>query len=421
MKLGIIGSYGGSSIGDEAILKGLLESLNASKLEIEEVVIYASNSNNTKTALGRLDCRFSIAFKSLHTAPSISPANTLEKTIAVKRKVIQYLKRYPSFFRFEKLYRKFANKPYIIDAISDAGLDVLIFGGGNLLMDLYPKWPYIVEQILVQAKKSGTKVYFMGVGAGPIDTSFGKKVFEMVANQYFVSTRDQESATYLEKHLKVTKDIKVGTDLAFGLTADNFPESQKSGIGITVVPYLADYYWPKTDMDKYHHYCVNMARILDEVVKDFFEEAEFFATNYPFDLMAASDIKSLMKHGEKVKLNEEKMNVEELLKYVRNKRYIIGTRLHSLILSACGSTDFFGVNYQPKVGYFLNRLGKEYDYINIDILERELSAIEINRVSSIILQSYHNRRYEHIKSYRDEQRNHLIKEMEEALDTRVKI
>lgn len=421
MKLGVIGSYGGSSIGDEAILKGLLETINDSRLEIEEVVIFSSNSLITKAAIGKMDCRFPISFKSLSSAQTVHQTSRTKKTITVKSKVIQYLKRYQSFFHFEKIYRKLANKPYIIDAISDSGLDALIFGGGNLLMDLYPKWPYIVEQILTLAEKNSIQVYFMGVGVGPINTPFGKKIFKDIANQYYVSTRDQESAHYLKEHLNVKREIKVGTDLAFGLTADHWPESQKRGLGITVVPYYANYYWPKTDMEKYKHYCANMARILDEVVEGIPEKAEFFATNYPFDLTAAAHIKELMVNGEKVQLHEEKMDVEGLLHYIGKKKFILGTRLHSLILSTCGNTDFFGVNYQPKVGYFLNRLGKEHEYIHIEELEKELSPNEINEISSLIKESFYNRNDEQIRRYRDMQRNQLRNEIEQVLEARISI
>ncbi|WP_162200605.1 polysaccharide pyruvyl transferase family protein [Mesobacillus campisalis] len=418
--MGIIGSYGGSSIGDEAILKGLIETLEASALEINKVVIFSTNSLITKTAIGKLDYRFEIAFKDLTISRAGNLENSTRSKLTVKRNIIKFLKQYQSFFPLEKLYRKITKKPYIMnDVISGENLDALLFGGGNLLMDLYPKWPYIVEEILEQADKNRTKVYFIGMGAGPIRTPFGKRLFKKVVNKYYVSTRDQESAEYLRKQLKVEKSIKVGTDLAFGLGTHSDSNIRKNGLGITVVPYYADFYWPKSDLEKYQNYCLNMARILDAVLEELPEKVEFFATNYPFDLKVALEIKNLMKHGRKILVNQEKMDVDTLLEYLGKKKFILGTRLHSLILSSCRGTDFFGVSYQPKVRYFLNRLGKGHDCFNITELEQELPAVEIERLSSRIKESCQNRDDGKITTYSTDQKNGLIKELEQALAIRV--
>lgn len=419
MKVGIIGSYGGGSIGDEAILKGLLNNLNKSNKDINEVLVYTSNKENTLFAISPTDYKFKLIVVNLNNNKQFVNNNESNKTVKniTKTSVVKIrrflMKSFPNqTLFFEEKTRKILNKPFYNFKI-DKEIDILIFGGGNILMDLYAQWAYFLEEVIDKTKNSKTELVFLGVGAGPINTAKGKEVISYIVQNYFVSTRDEKSFHFLKKMNQKSNQLSVNTDLAFGLASyDNRFSIKKDGVAVTAVPYYAKYYWPVTDQRKYENYCFNMARILDEFVEKTSEQLTFFATNYPADLNVANDIIKKMKRSDSVLINNSKMNVDQLMDFCINKRFVIGSRLHSLIISSCVGTNFFAVNYQPKVNYFLEQIGKKKHFIDIKKLEKNMKDTEIKDTSAMIFNEYNN---DKIPDFAKKNRNKLLDELNSIL------
>ncbi|RPF54203.1 polysaccharide pyruvyl transferase family protein [Aquisalibacillus elongatus] len=388
MKIGIIGSYGGGSIGDEAILNGLINSLNDLGDSVKEVVIYTTNIDNTKYALNLDGVKFDIVYKgniSKKKSLNTNENKSLVKSYHPRSLVNNLKKRNPIFYHSVESYMRQLTRKPIYGFNLDKDLDYLIVGGGNVLMDFYPKWPFVLRHIVKEARKKDIKVYFCGVGAGPINTSVGKKVIKSILKDYYVSTRDIESKYILDNLNEGSKCVKVNTDLAFGL--ERKLKTKSNGIGVSVIPFHADYYWPNNDSSYYKIYCENMSKILDNLIMKTSIPITFFATNYPSDIKVAKHIYNNMSNKGSVEILDKRLTVHEILEFCASKKLILGTRLHSLILSSCARTNFYGINYQPKVNYFLKRIGKCDDYININDLLKDLSDIEIGTITDkIILQ-----------------------------------
>lgn len=389
-RIGIFGSYGGASIGDEAILKGLLRTLEETYGNNIEVVIFTLNEKVTRSAL-KGNYQFNVEYREIKGSNDnfVNQKNSITEKQQLNIKMYLYKKLSelsPTLAIYiEQLLRKVLRKPLLRKKLSD-GIDTLIFGGGNILMDLYYRWPLIMNLLIKEFSKQNTKILFLGVGAGPIQTRYGKKVIKNIVKDYYVSTRDEESSELLNKMGK-GKSV-VGNDLAFGLYR-KIDHLSKCGIGVSVIPFHAKYYWPKAEQKKYRNYKLNIARILDRLIEDTGENIEFFATNHPSDIAAANDIVKEMHNLGRVSVNNNKMNVDELLYFISKKNFIIGTRLHSLILSTCVQTNFYAVNYQPKVNYFLNGIALGEKYVDIQtICQKELKDMEISRISNQIRSSY---------------------------------
>lgn len=425
MKIGIFGSYGGGSTGDEAILLGLLTTINevvkSNEIFVETVYVYTENRIVTSKALDHAKFSFELEYVLFNSQKEEQKdyeksllVNKGESKTSFKVKTYRTLsKKLPeTTLKLEKTLRKIIRKP-LMDFKINNNLDLLIIGGGNLLMDMFNRWPIKLNYIVNQAKINKIPVAFLGMGAGPIELKSSKKIFKKMLKDSYVSTRDVESAEYLRKTIDFNTAI-VGTDLAFGLSEDVVDEDNKQGIGATIVPYLASYFWPDFDTPKFEVYCKNVARLFDSIIEKTNEDVYFFATNFPPDVHFANDVVEFMNNKNRVFIDNRRLNVSEILSICKSRKFIVGTRLHSLILSTCVNTDIFAISYQPKVNNFLNRIGRGYDFIDIDRLVTSLSDQEISSMSDQILERFTDNQE---TPFRQEYKQKLIYEMKNILES----
>ncbi|TDQ38683.1 polysaccharide pyruvyl transferase family protein [Aureibacillus halotolerans] len=386
-QVGIIGSYGGGSIGDEAILKGLLSMLDEHRTAID-ITVFTGNDNVTRTALGKAGEGISFVNWSAARpkAASVSSGGQQPRSL-IKQTFLAVKKASPTVAAYADEARRRAKKMKRISPKLFNGLDVLIFGGGNVLMDIYPTWVFFLQEVLAEAKNAGVPVVFLGVGAGPLKSAAAKHTMKKIVSTCFVSVRDQGSADVIEKVTGVAPVVHA--DLALGLFREHEPLVRKSEnlhIGVTVVPYYADFYWPTHSPEIYKAYTTNMGAVLDAVlVKHSQAKVTFFATNYPADEQVARQVQATMKTKDAVAVNSTHMSVEALLDTTSEFDLVLGTRLHSLILSLCAGTNVVAANYQPKVNYFIERINKPADYLSMKKLSQPLTPDQIEAMADHIL------------------------------------
>lgn len=335
MKIGILGNYGHDNNGDEAILQGIILQLtNELRIPSKDIVIFSNNPANTNERYG-LD-----SVKLLHKKGSL-PASILT-TILQNRKIIQKL-------------------------------DLLIIGGGGLLMDMYKRDAPLYTSHALLGKLTGCEVIVYGVGAGPIQTKLGTFLIKlMVKCASTVSVRDVKSKALLKK-IGVTKPVGVIADPAFRM-GDNMQRkatSEIKSIGVTAVPYFSKDYWPTSDEDKYRSYINGMAKNLDQVIEKNGVHITFFSTKFPQDIKATEEIYSAMKNKEQVEIMKENLHPDKLVSLCQKQDIIIGTRLHSLILSVAVGTPIIGIGYHQKVHNFMERIEKESYSIHIEGLHQD--------------------------------------------------
>jgi len=135
----ITGYYGLGNIGDEAILSGIINS------------VY----NNINGASFSVVTNNPIETKYLHKVEPIMQS--------FKKGILPFAKNQIVHKEFLNIYR----------AINSC--DVFILGGGELLQDLKPYYLPILLSLVYLAKRKSKKVVIYGIGAGPIETDFGKK------------------------------------------------------------------------------------------------------------------------------------------------------------------------------------------------------------------------------------------------------
>jgi polysaccharide pyruvyl transferase CsaB len=332
MRVGIIGNYGHDNNGDEAILSGILTQLTEHlAVQKENIIVFSNYPENTTNRYGVKSVRL------LHKKGNflLSVLHTVKASYAIMK-----------------------------------GLDLLIIGGGGLLMDMYKRDAPLYSTLGQLGHYAGCKVAIYGVGAGPITTKPGMFFIKQLARKAdSISVRDVNSKQLLHS-IGVEKEIEVIGDPAFFVPANGRRADGEKvrKVAVTAVPYFSRQYWPSADDEKYDAYIRGMAANLDALVEKKEVKVTFFSTKYPQDVQVTKDIFEQMKQQKAAVILEENLYPEQIVHLCTEHDLVIGTRLHSLILAVTAGTPVIGIGYHQKVRDFMEAVGKEGNFAAIDSL-----------------------------------------------------
>jgi len=332
MKIGIVGNYGNDNNGDESILFGILQQVkNVFSVTNEDITVFSNNTQQTSERYG------------VNSYPLYYKKSNLVKT-------------------FIHTYKN--NKPYA------STFDLLIIGGGGILMDFYRREAHLFVTYAMMAKQSNVPYIIYGCGAGPLDTILGRISIRMMSRYAEnISVRDPDSKKLLQK-IGVKKDIQVIGDPAFTLkdTREVY-EKKPLNIGVSAVPYYNANYWPEGNIEKYDTYITSMAKNLDNVIAEQNVNITFFATKFPQDVTVTKDIQKKMLHHERTIIIDENLVPGRILEVTSKLDIVIGTRLHSLILATNSETPVIAISYHRKVQDFMSFVGASDRCLQMDELK----------------------------------------------------
>lgn len=340
MVIGIVGNYGNDNQGDESILEGIITQLeNTFSIERKDIIVFTKNMEQTKR-------RYRTDVAPLFIDRKTDPMK-VAATIVHHRKIF-------------------------------ASLDLLIIGGGGILMDLYRNNAIVfgIYGLLVKMTKVPAAIF--GPGVGPIDTLLGEKIIKLIANSAeVIAVRDEQSKQMLHD-IGVNKPINVIMDPAFYLPYEK--EQKKNNkplkIGVTAITYFHDSYWPTHDEAKYQAYIHGMAKNLDHILqKEPEAEVQFFSTKHPYDTNTTKDIRELMQYKERTAVCDRLLTHQEIIDLITEQDVVIGTRLHSLIMSIVAKTPVIGVSYYDKVMDVMTAVGCKENTVTINQVSEDPSCI----------------------------------------------
>jgi len=126
---------------------------------------------------------------------------------------------------------------------------------------------------------------------------------------------------------------------------------------------------------------------------------EFLAFKTPDDVELLNKIK--MNVNGDVNIISNDLEIDKLFNKIEEAHFLIGERLHSLILSAICETPFIGIKYDPKITGFVQMVNQiissETEKISFDLLVDSVNAMENN----------YNYYYDEIKCKKNEISNNL--------------
>lgn len=330
MKLCIIGWYGTETLGDRAILGGILR-------------IFSSINANTTFSIG-----------------SLYPFFT-HRTLFEENEYFEKLSGGSDIYCFDV-----KNKEQFRLEIQKC--DMLIMGGGPL-MDLYE-----MEMIYAgfrYAKKKGKRTALFGCGVGPLYNNTYKKILAKISNNSdLIILRDNYSKELLAKILKQyshqDNKIFVLGDPAFLAVDISKRSSSKDDFSVVNLrDYTYAFSTEKNQMigDKIKNKLVELAEISNKV---------FLIPNHTFTL-GGDDREFFARitnnmQNEKISIINKPLNLQETFDYVSKAKICMGMRYHAVLFQTILNGNNYILDYTDKgvgkISGFLNTIPQAQFYDN---------------------------------------------------------
>lgn len=331
-KVVISGYYGYDNVGDEALLKAIVDALRSCDNKIH-ITVLSAQPEKTGRSLG---------------VAAVSRTNLRDIVAAIRN------------------------------------TDLLISGGGSLLQDVTGPLtiPYYLG-IVAMAKALGKPVMFYAQGVGPVNKKLGRTLIKHIVNKVdLITLRDRESAELL-KEIGVRKPVvKVTADPVFGLggageaepgerVLAGFGIDLKNGplVGIAIRP------WPNYESS------LNALAEAAGYLLSLGRQVVIIPMHYPVDLSAAKELHKRL--GNKSVLLDRSLGPDRLMALTGKLELVIAMRLHALIFGAVQGVPVIGISYDPKVDKFLQSPGcfsaGSVDSVSSETLIRLIDYILRNR------------------------------------------
>ncbi|GAA2642683.1 polysaccharide pyruvyl transferase family protein [Dactylosporangium fulvum] len=306
-RVGVLGSYGGYNLGDEAILTSLLTDLRARRPDTD-VLVLSRDPEHTARA---------------HPDVTVAPWEGVSRDRTA-----------------EALAR----------------LDLLVLGGGGILYDTEAR-RYL--RVVRTAQEQRVPVFTYALGAGPLTEDLDCTLTrETLSAAMEVTVRDEESKVALEE-AGVTSRVTVTADPALllqpeefnvGLLHDSLPPGRRV-VGMSVrepgraAQHLA--------ADEYHQL---LAHVGDFIVHRL-DAALLFVPMERSDIRHAHAVLSRMTAAEHCRVLHGEFRPGQILDLMRHLDLAVGMRLHFLIFAALSGVPLLALPYAGKVFDFAQRIG----------------------------------------------------------------
>ncbi len=334
-KITIHGFYGKGNLGDEAILKALLQEF--SKFPDIKVVVFSSNPKQVSKTHG---------VRSIHSQGK----------------------------------RFFLRRIWEIKTSN-----LFILGGGGLLKDYGNDSSSLKEwlRLLQFAKKLNVKTALCAIGVENIRYDESRKLIRDALNKVdLITVRDCSSKDIL-REIGVTNEIKVVSDpvvLLININADRIKDNLISSRVIICIRhwFSKGFYIEKPEVNE--NFIQSLSTAADFLIEHYNTKIDFIpfrTTSYDDDRIVVKQVVSYMKHKDKIYIHSSAPEVDEFIEIVRQSSLVIGMRLHSLILGTSIGVPVIGLEYMPKVKEYMRSI-KQGEY-SLD-LETITSKKLINKI-----------------------------------------
>ncbi|WP_312111429.1 polysaccharide pyruvyl transferase CsaB [Brevibacillus reuszeri] len=296
--------------------------------------------------------------------------------------------------------------------------DMLVMGGGTLMQDVTsPRSVLYYLGIVTIAKLLGKPVVFYAQGFGPILKPLSRSMIKRVVNRVDVITaRDYESGEDFKACGVKKAPIHITADPALTISPEDvsdergrelldgmFADPTKPLVAISVRDWKQEQQFKQTIAKAADWFILRGWNVL------------FLPMHVPSDLSPSREIMQQMKQAG-ARLLDAPVTFHDIMSVLKQCDYVVGMRLHSLILACMLRTPFIGISYDPKIDRFVERAGMpnagHITQLNeaslqqlleqkLDRLEQEIEVvtehsrtleIEAAKSSELVLQALHKKR-----------------------------
>ncbi len=267
-----------------------------------------------------------------------------------------------------------------IDLIRDtiASADLLIIGGGNLLLDITDDWlrgPIAWHWFSSEIARIYQIPYMVFANTvGPFRTEWGKmRSAHILRHAAAVTVREEESRALLSAMGIAPERVRLLPDPALALKPDvcagkeilseidNASWRGRLKIGISV----RDLSW-KLSVPEVKRYLTTMRHLCDRLVEQFDARILFvpqcayeYGDPAEDDRNIAAQLLDGIRNRERTHVLTKQYRAQAIKGLYRSLDLAVTTRLHGAVFSAAARKPFIAVSYLPKVKGFLRHVGME--------------------------------------------------------------
>lgn len=401
--IGVFGHYGNENLGDEAIIEALVARIRTerSDVEIRCFSIHPRDSSrrygvaafpirsagevevSPRGDTGAANPRVSIATSLARNTAALPSENAASR---IKALLPNWLRApLARFARMLDLARGIADEfAFLIRSYRRLrSVDALIVAGSNQFLDNFGgPWgfPYTLLKWSMLARLAGCRLFYVSVGAGPLDSRLGKLMVRMAVRVAdYLSFRDAASRRLLQD-FGVRRTSAVYPDLAHSLvvrargshTAQNSRQLVKPVVGINPMPVYDERYWSSPDRERYRRYCVNLATFAAYLVEE--GHPVFLFSTQPKDINVAADIVDAMGPSLASRLLQpepvkQPRTVDDMMGVISEADIVVATRFHGTLLSLHAHRPVLAICYHRKTRDLMCAMGQEDYAIDLDKIE----------------------------------------------------
>ncbi len=323
----IIGNYGATNVGDEAVLLGLL-------------MLVRQRVNKAVTVL------------------SYDPVRTADEHGCEAAPLLPFGIR--SFLRFDWLhsFRLLARSAEVW------------IGGGALFTDEKLFAVFLWGWHVLWGRLLCGRVSLVANTVGPIRTAKGRFLMRMILPMlHSASVRDSESEAVL-RSLGFSRKITVGADPAF-LIEPIVGVTREKTIIVSLRPWIRETPGLLADL----------ASWIDARSEEGYRVTLLpFQTMHDDDRVVLCELYSHVARRDSVELVYEAERLPAIMKRIASAELVVGMRLHSLILSTVQGTPFIGLSYSDKVTNFCRAVGREESCFDLGKWNRDAFWQQADRI-----------------------------------------
>lgn len=376
--IGVLGHYGNANLGDEAIIHAVIEEI---RRRWDHGTLYAVSNRPDDTAW-----RHHLPAISIHTGEMVEAGRGA-----------QHAFRFPTgrgvrpggVWRLPPLRMARRAAARVARAVTWTGaqalsawrsfrqvrrFDLLLIAGSNQMLDSAGgawEFPYLNLKWSVLARLAGCRVAWISVGAGPLDSSLGRRFVRAALRLAdYVSVRDEGSRRLL-REIGVRREIAICPDLAHGLVHDlgPMPGRDRDGgrpiVAINPMPVYDERYWFESSPEKNRKYLTEVAAFAAALLKD--GCGVFFLATHPMDAAVAKDILGMMEteHGQRPMDRDPvraPTTVPQLLREIESADLVVATRFHGTVLSLRVGRPVLAICYYRKTRELMADFGQGSDF-----------------------------------------------------------
>jgi polysaccharide pyruvyl transferase WcaK-like protein len=248
------------------------------------------------------------------------------------------------------------------------GTDLLVVVGSGQLADYWGgPWGYpanILKWCLL-ARARGAQVAFLSIGAGPINTLWGRLLLRRALSLAAYRSFRDESSRRLVESLGIAGENYVFPDLVHGLrnglTAEARSRGAQSVVGINPLPYHDSRYWPEADPGVYERHVQTLASFAVGLLQTG-RKVCLFGTQLRADPPVIKDVETLIR-ARLPGLCAEQLSCppvsdsHDACAAIARTDMVVATRFHGVIFSLLMGRPVIAISYDPKTRDLMTDVG----------------------------------------------------------------